>query len=72
MTKVLELTFVLSNEKSFTLTIANPKPNVTNAEIDAAMTAIVASNYYNAKGVTIIGKKQARFVERTVTDVALA
>lgn len=72
MAKVLELTFLLSNDKSFTMTIANPKPNVTEAEIDAAMTAIVTNNYYNSKGHTIIGKKQARYVERTVTNVALA
>ncbi|MER2000606.1 MAG: DUF2922 domain-containing protein [Lysinibacillus sp.] len=72
MTKVLELTFLLSNEKSYTITIANPKPNSSDAEIDAAMTAIVASNYFDSKGHTIVGKKQARYVERTVTNVALA
>ena len=72
MTKVLELKFSLSNNKTLTMTIANPKPTITDVEVNAAMTAIVNSNYYNRDGVTITGKKQARFVERAVTDIAIA
>lgn len=72
MTKSLELIFLLSNEKTVTLTITNPKSNLTDNEINAAMNAIVSSNYFEREGETIIGKKQARFVERTVTDVVMA
>lgn len=71
MNKTLELTFMLSNDKTFTLSITNPKPNLSEQDINAAMDTIVASNYFKRDGATIVGKKRARFVERAVTDVAL-
>ena len=72
MTKVLELKFALSNNSSLTITLQKPKGDLTDAQINAAMNSIVASNCISRDGVTIVAKKQARFVERQVTEVTVS
>lgn len=70
-TKVLELSFKLSNDKTMTISIANPKDTLTESDINMAMNTIVSSNYFSREGNTIVAKKQARFVERNVTEVEI-
>lgn len=70
-TKVLELSFKLSNDKTMTISIANPKHTLTESDINMAMNTIVSSNYFSREGNTIVAKKQARFVERNVTEVEI-
>ena len=71
MTQVLELTFELADGKSLTLSVANPKVNVTEAEINQAMETIIASGAFTRDGQAIVAKKLARIVERNVTEFAL-
>ncbi|MGM9951206.1 MAG: DUF2922 domain-containing protein [Lysinibacillus sp.] len=68
MTQLLELVFELANGKSLTLSIPNPKANLTDNEINAAMQTIVTSNVFVREGAAITAKKGARIVERGVTE----
>ena len=68
MTQVLELVFELTDGKSLTLSVPNPKTDITDNEVNAAMQTIVAANVFVREGETIAAKKGARIVEREVTE----
>ena len=68
MTQVLEMIFGLADGKSLTLSVASPKLNVTETEIDQAMQTIITSGAFVRDGQAIVAKKTARIVERNVTE----
>ena len=68
---MLELKFLLSDNSITTITLQKPKLNLTEGQINNAMNAIISSNCINKKGFTIVGKKQARYVERIITDMTM-
>ena len=72
MERVLELKFTLSNEKTMTLTIPNPKDNLTDEQITAAMQAIVTANVFDREGSYIVGIHSARIVDRDVIEFNVA
>lgn len=49
MEKTLILEFVTADEKKKTVTIANPKDDLTKAVVYAAMQAIVDNNFYQVE-----------------------
>ena len=68
MTQVLELVFELTDGKSLTLSVPNPKAGITENEVNTAMQTIMSSNVFVREGATIAAKKGARIVEREVTE----
>jgi len=68
MTQVLELKFDTSNGKSITLTVNEPKENLTAAEVENVMQTIIDSNIFHSNGGSLIAINQARIVERTVSE----
>lgn len=69
-TKTLELKFKTANGKSKNLSLRNPRENLTAAEIQPAMDAIVGLGAFEVKGVNPYAAiDSARYVERTVTDI---
>lgn len=61
----LVLTFKLQNGKTFRLSIPDPKPNLTAAEVDSVMNLIVQKNIF-ATSSPIVEKVSARIVDREV------
>lgn len=72
MTQVLELKFDTANGKTTTISINEPKPNLTGAEISTVMQTIIDQNVFHNEGYALVAKKQARIVERNVTEIALS
>ncbi|KYG91946.1 MULTISPECIES: DUF2922 domain-containing protein [Metasolibacillus] len=68
MTNTLQLIFQLADEKTLTLSVAQPKANLTDAEVVAAMQTIIEQNVFMRDNVTIVAKKAARIVSRTVKE----
>ncbi|MCM3388394.1 DUF2922 domain-containing protein [Ureibacillus chungkukjangi] len=68
MTQVLELKFDTANGKSMTLTVDNPKENLTGDEVENAMQEIISSNIFHNNGASLVAINQARIVERTVSE----
>lgn len=69
-TLTLELKFNTAEKKTRNLNVRNPKLNLTAAEIQPAMEAIVALDAFEVDGVNpYAGVESARYVERIVTDV---
>ena len=55
-----------------TLTIPNPKDNLTDQQITAAMQAIVTANVFERDGSYIVGIHSARIVDRDVIEFNVA
>ncbi|ATP40560.1 hypothetical protein CSE16_11145 [Solibacillus sp. R5-41] len=71
MTQVLQLTFANALDKTMTLNIAQPKANLSETEINAAMQIIVDQGIFAKDGSVFNMKKSARVVERHVTSFEL-
>ncbi|MGN7477300.1 DUF2922 domain-containing protein [Solibacillus silvestris] len=71
MAQVLQLTFANTAGNTMTINISDPKPNLTEAEINAAMQTIIDQTAFSKDGFLFNAKKSARIVERHVTDFEL-
>lgn len=72
MSQVLELKFDAASGKTITLTVNEPKENLTAAEIEMAMQTILSSDVFHYEGDALIAINQARIVERTVSEFELS
>ena len=71
MAQVLQLTFENAAGSTMTININDPKPNLTEAEISAAMQTIIDQAAFSKDGFLFNVKKSARIVERHVTAFEL-
>ena len=67
----LELDFMTELSKQHKMRVYNASPDLTNAEISAAMDAIVAENIFNTTGGEIVSKSGARMVTREIEEFEL-
>ncbi|TWT08126.1 DUF2922 domain-containing protein [Planococcus sp. CPCC 101016] len=68
MAKSLELIFTTAAGKDVTLTVDEPRDNVTDAELLAGMQAIITQNIFEVEGSSFASVKGARIVERNVVE----
>ena len=71
MAQVLQLTFANTAGNTMTININDPKPNLTEAEVNAAMQTIIDQAVFSKEGFLYNVKKSARIVERNVTSIEL-
>ncbi len=65
LTKRLLMTFKDEDEKKISLSVDNPRENITEAEIKAVMDLIVAKNIFAPNGMDLVAAVEAKVV---VTD----
>lgn len=71
MAQVLQLTFANIAGNTMTMNINDPKPNLTEAEVNAAMQTIIDQQVFSKDGFLFNVKKSANIVERNVTEIKL-
>ncbi|MBD8032933.1 MULTISPECIES: DUF2922 domain-containing protein [Solibacillus] len=71
MAQVLQLTFANAAGSTMTININDPKPNLTEAEVNAAMQTIIDQAAFSKEGFLFNVKKSAKIVERHVTAIEL-
>lgn len=71
MTKTLQLGFTLTSGKTLTLRVEQPKDNLTEQQINAAMDAIIQADVFQREFAGIGAKKSAKLIERHVTAYEL-
>ncbi len=71
MTKVLELQFITEFGKSAHLAVDEPKEPVVEADVTAAMNAIITNNVFQSSSGALTNIKGARLVERTVQELTI-
>ncbi|ALS78808.1 MULTISPECIES: DUF2922 domain-containing protein [Planococcus] len=68
MAKTLELIFTTAAGKDVTLTVDEPRANVTDAELLTGMQAIITQNVFEVEGSSFTSIKGARVIERNVLE----
>lgn len=71
MAQVLQLTFANIAGNTMTININDPKPNLSEAEVNAAMQTIIDQAVFSKDGFLFNVKKSARIVDRNVTAIEL-
>lgn len=71
MAQVLQLTFANIAGNTMTININDPKANLTEAEVSAAMQTIIDQEVFSKDGFLYNVKKSARIVERNVKAIEL-
>lgn len=68
MAQVLQLTFGNELGKTMTINIQNPKANLTESEVNAAMQTIIDQAVFTKDGLLFNSKKSAKLIDREVTE----
>ncbi len=69
MAKVLEMLFDTAQGKKFTISVDEPRADLTAAEVEIGMQSVLESNVFYADGANLVSANQARIVERNVTEL---
>lgn len=69
MTKTLEMVFRNSSGKEVTMSLADPKEDLTKAQVDAVMQEIISRNIFTSKTGELTQSVEARI--RTRDAIAL-
>lgn len=69
MTKILQLQFETAQGKSVTISVDEPKNNLTQIEIQNGMLAIIGSTAFQYDGSPLAAIKSAKVIDRTVTEI---
>lgn len=69
MNKRLQLDFIDGLNKSFRISLDDPKEDLLPADIEDAMNAVVSFNAIGTDGVDIAGLDGARIVTTTVEEI---
>jgi len=69
ITKSLRLVFKNQAGTNYTLTLDNPRDDITGAEIEAVMDRIIAANVIFTSGGDLVSKNDVKIIDRTVNDL---
>lgn len=71
MAKTLQLNFSTAGGKKMMLTVDEPREDVTEEEVGAAMQEIIDAGAFAVEGHALNAIVGARIVERTVTELSV-
>jgi len=69
MSEKLEMTFNNSAGSTTKISVDNPRADLTDVEVQTAMTAIVTANIFESAGGDLVSYKSARIVSTTVNEL---
>ena len=69
MAKTLQLNFNTASGKRISLTVDEPRADLTPQSIEAAMQEIIAANVFEINGAGLASIVSARVIERNVTEL---
>ena len=69
MAQVLEMQFETSGGKKLTISVDEPRANLTALEVETGMQSLIASNVLEANGFGLASAFSARLIERNVSDL---
>lgn len=71
MKRELELYFLTDMNKKVKISIPEPKPGITSANVSAVMDLILQKGVFGFAQGRLIGKSSARIVETEIADIAI-
>lgn len=69
MSKTLQLTFLTTADKKVTLSVEEPKINLSQEEVTVAMDEIIQSQIFAVDDHPFVSAYSAKVIERSVTDL---
>jgi hypothetical protein len=69
MAQVLEMQFETSGGKKLTISVDEPRTNLTTLEVETGMQALITSNVFEVNGFGLANALSARLIERNVSDL---
>lgn len=69
MAKTLQLTFLTAGDKKVTLSVDEPKADLTKEEVQVAMDDLIAAGVFEVEDAPFAAKVSARIIEREVTEL---
>ena len=69
VTQTLQMGFINQAGTRASISLDNPRNDLTEAEVVAAMDLIVAKNIFNTSGGDLVSKRNAQVVDQTVNVV---
>ncbi len=69
MTKRLLMSFRNADGNRVSLSVDDPRDDITDAEVKAAMQMVLTQNIFDSKGVDLVEIVDATIVETTKTDL---
>lgn len=67
--KVLRMSFGAADGSTMSLSLDNPKADLTQAEIEGVMDTVIAKNIFTAAGGDLVEKKDAKIVDTITNDM---
>lgn len=67
--KVLRMSFGAADGSTMSLSLDNPKADLTQAEIEGVMDTVIAKNIFAASGGNLVEKKDAKIVDTITNDM---
>lgn len=67
--KTLRMIFSSQAGRSVTLTLDNPRSDLTAAEIEATMDLVIARNIFNSSGGDLVTKQDIKVIDSTTNDL---
>ncbi|MDK2887888.1 Protein of unknown function [Desulfofundulus australicus DSM 11792] len=68
-TQTLRMVFKNESGSNFTISLDNPRDNITAAEIEAVMDLIISKNVFQTGGGALVSKQDVQIVDRTTNDL---
>lgn len=67
--KVLRMSFNTASGTAVSLTLPQPKADITAAEIEAVMDLIISKNIFTGSGGDYVSKRDVRIIDTTTEDL---
>jgi len=67
--KTLRMVFRNQEGKNVTISLDNPRENLTAAEIEAAMDMVIARNIFTSSGGDLVTKQDIKVISNTTNDL---
>ena len=71
ITKKLIMTFKSSDNKNVSISVDNPREDLTESEIKEAMDTIIQKNIFSPNGASLVSVVSAKVVQTDTTDYDL-
>jgi len=68
-TQTMRMVFRNQAGRNVTITLDNPRDNLTAAEVEAAMDLVIARNIFTSSGGDLVSKQDIRIIDSTTNDL---
>lgn len=68
-TKTLRMVFSNQADRNVTISLDNPRSDLTAAEVETAMDLVIARNIFTSTGGDLVTKKDIKIIDSTTDDL---